>query len=104
VKELNKTIQDLKWSRNNKEITRWNNSGDRKLRKDIRSHRRKHHQQNTRDRRENLRSRRYHRKHWHNSQRMCKMKKAPKHPGNPGQNDKTKPKDNRYRKEWRFPT
>jgi hypothetical protein len=27
----------------------------------------------------------------------------PKHPGNPGQNEKTKPKDNRYRREWRFP-
>jgi hypothetical protein len=31
------------------------------------------------------------------------MQKAPnpKHPGNPGYNDKTKPKDNRYRGEWR---
>jgi hypothetical protein len=31
------------------------------------------------------------------------MQKAPnpKHPGNPGHNEKTKPKDNRYRKEWR---
>jgi hypothetical protein len=29
----------------------------------------------------------------------CKMQKAPnpKHPGNPGHNEKTKPKDNRYR-------
>jgi hypothetical protein len=35
----------------------------------------------------------------HNSQRKCKMQKAsnPKHPGNPGHNEKTKPKDNRYR-------
>jgi hypothetical protein len=33
------------------------------------------------------------------------MKKDPnpKHPGNPGQNEKTKPKDNRYRGEGRFP-
>jgi hypothetical protein len=31
----------------------------------------------------------------------CKMQKAPnpKHPGNPGDNEKTKPKDSRYRKE-----
>ena len=33
------------------------------------------------------------------------MKKVPnsKHPGNPRQNEKTKPKDNRYRIEQRFP-
>ena len=30
--------------------------------------------------------------------------KCKKHPGNPGQNEKTKPKDNRYRREQRFPT
>jgi hypothetical protein len=31
----------------------------------------------------------------------AKWKKAPnpKHPGNPGHNEKTKPKDNRYRRE-----
>jgi predicted nucleic acid-binding Zn-ribbon protein len=31
----------------------------------------------------------------------CKMQKAPdpKHPGNPGHNEKNKPKDNRYRRE-----
>ena len=28
----------------------------------------------------------------------------PKHPGNSGHNEKTKPKDNRYRREQRFPT
>jgi hypothetical protein len=40
VKELNKTIQDLKkGSRNNKEITKGNNSGDRNPRKQIRNHR-----------------------------------------------------------------
>jgi hypothetical protein len=27
----------------------------------------------------------------------------PKHPGNPGHNEKIKPKDNRYRRERRFP-
>ena len=34
------------------------------------------------------------------------MQKAPnlKHPGIPGDNKKTKPKDNRYRREQRFPT
>jgi hypothetical protein len=57
------------------------------------------------ERRENLRCRRYHRKHWHNNQRKCKMQKGPnpKHPGNTGHNEKTKPKENSYRREWRFP-
>jgi hypothetical protein len=52
-----------KGSRSNKEITKGDNSGDRKPRKEIRSHRCKHHHQNTRDRRENFRGIRYHRKH-----------------------------------------
>jgi hypothetical protein len=38
-------------SRNNKEITKEDNTGHRKLRKEDRRHRSKHHQQNTRDRR-----------------------------------------------------
>jgi hypothetical protein len=42
-------------ARNNKEITKGENSEDKKPRKEIRSHRCKHHQQNTRHRRENLR-------------------------------------------------
>jgi hypothetical protein len=50
-------------SRNNKKITKGDSSGDRKLSKEVKSHRCKHHQHNTRDRRENLRCRRYHRKH-----------------------------------------
>jgi hypothetical protein len=60
VKELNKNIQDLKM-----EIEKVNKShpGDRKPRKEIRSHRCKHHQQNTSDRRENLRCRRYQKTH-----------------------------------------
>jgi seryl-tRNA synthetase len=35
------------------------------------------------------------------NKRKCKMQKDPnsKHPGNPGHNEKTKPKDNRYRRE-----
>jgi hypothetical protein len=59
VNKLNK-IQDLKMQtknskeKNNKEITKGDNPGDRKPRKEIRSHRCEHHQQNTRDRRENL--------------------------------------------------
>jgi FtsZ-binding cell division protein ZapB len=57
---LNKTIQDLKMEI---ETIKGDNPGVRKPRKEIRSHRYKHHQQNTRDRRENLRCRRYHRKH-----------------------------------------
>ena len=54
--------------------------------------------------RENLRCKRVHRKHGHNNQRKCKIQKDPnsKHPGNPGHNEKTKPKDNRYRQKGRF--
>jgi hypothetical protein len=103
VKELNKSIQDLKMeieinrnrnNRNNKVITKGDSPVDRKPRKEIRGQRCKYHQHNTR---ENLRFRRYHRKHWYNSQRKCKMQKGPnpKHPGNLGDNEKTKPKDNR---------
>jgi hypothetical protein len=42
------------------------------------------------------------RKHWHNSERKWKKQKAPNpnHPRNPGHNEKTKPKDNRYKREW----
>ena len=50
-------------NRNNKEIIKGDNSGDWKPRKEISSCRHNHHQQNTRDRGENLRCRRYHRKH-----------------------------------------
>ena len=40
-----------------------------------------------------------------NSSRNTKHKKTPnpKQPGNPGYNEKTKPKNNRYRREWTFP-
>jgi hypothetical protein len=48
-------------TRNNKEITKRDNPGDRKPRKEIRTHRCKHHQQNTRDRRKYLSLKRYHR-------------------------------------------
>jgi hypothetical protein len=64
AKEMNKTFQYLKnGNRNNKEITKGDHPGVRNPRKDSRSHRCKHHQENTRDRRGNLRCRRYHRKH-----------------------------------------
>jgi DNA anti-recombination protein RmuC len=65
LKEMNKTIQDLKMEietikKSQKETAlELENLGNRFM-----SHRCKHHQQNTRDRRENLRCRRYHRKHW----------------------------------------
>jgi hypothetical protein len=53
-KELDKTIQDLKkGSRNNKEITKGDHSGDTNPRKEIKKHRCKHQQKNTRDGREN---------------------------------------------------
>jgi hypothetical protein len=51
----NKNKQKKKSGAKNKNRTKQN--------KEVRSHRCKHHQQNTRDRRENLRCRRYHRKH-----------------------------------------
>jgi hypothetical protein len=56
AKEMNKTIQDLKVDRNNKEITKGYNPGVRQPKKEIRSHRCKHHQQNTRNRREHIRA------------------------------------------------
>jgi hypothetical protein len=59
-------------NRNNKEITKRDYSGDRKPRREVRSHRCKHHKQKTKDKRENLRCRRFHRKHGHNNQRKCK--------------------------------
>ena len=91
---------------NNKEITKGDHSGNRKPRKEVKSHWCKDNKQNTRDRRENIRYRRYHRKHWHNNKRKCEIQKDPnpKHPGNWGHNEKTKPKENRYRLEERFPT
>ena len=64
VMELNKTIQDLKMEIESiKESKRETTPKDRKPSKLTRRHRLKHHQQNTRDRRENLRWKRYHRKH-----------------------------------------
>ena len=46
MKEMNKTIQDLKNRNiNNKEIRKGDNTRDRQPRKESRSHRWKHHQQ-----------------------------------------------------------
>jgi hypothetical protein len=59
-------------SRNNKEITNGDISGDRNPRKEIRDHRCQHQQQNTRDGRQNLRCRRFHRKQGHNNKKKCK--------------------------------
>jgi hypothetical protein len=86
-------------SKNNKENPKGDNSGDRKPRKEIRNHNCENQQQNTRDRRENLRCRRFHREHGENNQRKSKIQKDSntKHPGKPGQNEKTKLTDNRSR-------
>jgi hypothetical protein len=80
MKELNKNIQDLNGNRNSKEIKKGSNSGDGKPRKEIRSYRYKHQQQNTRYRRQNLRHRRSIEdiKKKKNSQRKYKVQKAPK--------------------------
>jgi hypothetical protein len=61
---MSKSIQDLKVviETINKSQRETDNPGVRKPRKEIRSHRYKHHQQNTRDGRENLKCRRYHKK------------------------------------------
>jgi hypothetical protein len=58
VKKLNITIQDLKIKiKTIKKITKRDNPEDGKPRKEIRSHSCKYHQENTRDRRENVRCR-----------------------------------------------
>jgi hypothetical protein len=87
-------------------MTKGDNSGDREPRKEIRNQRCEDQQQNTSDRRETLRCRRYCREHGHNHQRKCKMQKDPnpKHPENSGNNEKTKPKENRYRRELTIPS
>ena len=94
---MNKTVQDVKMEIETKKKSQRETTLEiENLGKKSRG---KHHQQKTRDRRKNLRCRRYHRKHRHSSQRQCKMQKDPnpKHPRNSGHNEKTKPKDNRYR-------
>jgi glutamyl-tRNA reductase len=64
AKERNKNHPGSKiGTRNNKVITKGDNLRVRKPGKEIRSHRCKHHKQNTTDRRETLRCRRYNIKH-----------------------------------------
>jgi hypothetical protein len=94
VREMNKTILDLKREVDTiKKTQSEGNARDRNPRKEIWNHRCENQQQNTRDRRVNLRCKRFHREHQHNNQRKYKMQKDPnsKHPGNPGHNEKTKP-------------
>jgi hypothetical protein len=63
AKEMNKTIHDLKLEietiKKSQKETTWELENQGK----IRSHRCKYHQQNTKNRKKNLRGRRYHRKH-----------------------------------------
>jgi hypothetical protein len=100
VKETNTTIQNVKMEietikKSQRERTlELENLG-------IRSHRCKHQQQNTRDRRESISGVEDSIENIDTSQRKCKKQKAPnpKHPGNPEHNEKTKLKDNRYRRE-----
>jgi hypothetical protein len=63
VKEVNKTIQDLKIEIETKKKSQREKMLEIENLGKIRSHKYKHHQQNTRDRRENLRCRKYNRKH-----------------------------------------
>jgi hypothetical protein len=70
VKELYKTIQDLKMAVETVNKTHRETILEIEiLGKKIRNNRCKNQQQNTRDGRENLRCRRYHREHEHNNQR-----------------------------------
>ena len=63
MKEINKTVQDLKVEIESlKKNTNWGNPGDRKHREENRNNRCKNHQQNTGDGRENLRQKRYNRR------------------------------------------
>jgi Ni/Co efflux regulator RcnB len=86
-------------------MTKGDNPGVRKPRKEIRSHRCKNHQQNIRDRRisdaedtiENIDT-------TVNENVKSKNLLTPKHPRSPGHNEKMKLKDNRYKKGQRFPT
>ena len=97
VKELNETVQDLKIEVESLKDTK----GETSLEIANRSHRCKHHQQNIRDRKENLSSRRYNARHIQNSQEKYKKQKAPisKHSRNPGHIETTEPENNRCRRE-----
>ena len=62
---------------NNKEITKERHLRDSIPGKEIINHRWKHHLQNTRDSRKNVRYRKYFRKHWNNRQRKCEKQNSP---------------------------
>jgi hypothetical protein len=62
VKELNKAIQDLKVEVEIIKKTQMEAPGNGKPRKEVRNYKCKYYQQNTRDRRGNLRCRRYSRR------------------------------------------
>ena len=70
VMELNKTMQDLKMK-----VETIKNTKGRQPRKEIRKHRCKHQEQNTRGGRGNLRCRRFHRKHRQTIKENAKWKK-----------------------------
>jgi chaperonin cofactor prefoldin len=96
VKELNKTIEDIKMQVETiKKIIRGGNSGDRKLGKksgaiDASITNR------TQEIEERISDTEYSIENIDTTiKENVKCKKIPKHPGNPGQNEKTKPKDNR---------
>jgi hypothetical protein len=73
VKKMNKMIQELKLEIKPIKKTQRGTSGDEQLRKDTRSHRCKHHKQNTRDRRVNHSHRWYYRKYRYISQRKYEL-------------------------------
>jgi hypothetical protein len=76
VKELNRTVQDLKMEIDTLKKTQWETTLEIESLGN-RSHICKHQQQNTKDRRENLRYRTYYRRYRHNGQGKYKKQKAP---------------------------
>jgi TolA-binding protein len=95
VKELNKTIQILKMELETiKKSQRVNTLEIENLEEKSGAMDARTIQQNTRDRRENLRCRRYYKKKYDTT--VKEKVPHPKHSGTPGHNGKTKPKDNMY--------
>jgi hypothetical protein len=96
---LNKTIKDQKLDVETKGSPKRDNSRDRNPRKQIRNHRWEHQHKiqdmeerisGAEDAIENMDTR-------IKENANCKKYPNSKHPGNPGHNEKTKPKDDRYR-------
>jgi hypothetical protein len=85
-------------NRTNKEITKGDNGGIKKCRKEISSHRYKRLKRESQVQMKPLKML------TKQSKKMQNVKfPSPKHPGNPGHNVKNKPKENRYRREPAFP-